>query len=126
MSKIDSNETLDKFGQFLILNLRDNAIDFYDKLIAGVYKANKIQRLQDNLMHFSSEEKEFVRICLVAGIDTEIHDFLLALMENYSSKKDVEVIVNGENIVPLSKALYKELPTKDGWFARFSRYQIEF
>ena len=126
MSKMDTVETLDKFGQFLIANLRDNAIDFYDKLIAGVYKANKLQRLQDSLMHFSPEEKEFVRKCLVAGIDTAIHDFLLALMENYSKRKDIEVLVDGENIVPLSKALYKELPTKDGWFARFSKYQIEF
>ncbi|NHJ31309.1 MAG: hypothetical protein FK732_00460 [Asgard group archaeon] len=123
---MDSSETLDKFGQFIITNLRDNAIDFFDKLIAGVYKANKLQRLQDNLMHFSPEEKEFVRKCLVAGIDTAIHDFLLALMENYSTNKDIEVIVDGQNIVPLSKGLYRELPTKDGWFAKFSRYPIEF
>lgn len=123
---MDSDETLDKFGQFIIANLRDNAIDFYDKLLAGVYKARKLQKIQDNLMHFSPEEKDFVRKCLVAGIDTAIHDFLLALMENYSTKKDIEVLVDGESIVSLSKALYKELPTKDGWLARFSRYQIEF
>jgi len=29
---MDSDNTLDKFGQFIIANLRDNAIDFYDKL----------------------------------------------------------------------------------------------
>ena len=123
---METSESLDKFGQFIIANLRDNAIDFFDKLIAGVYKANKLQRLQDSLMHFSPEEKDFIRKCLVAGIDTAIHDFLLALMENYSTKKDIEVLVDGKNIVLLSKALYKELPTKDGWFARFSRYQIDF
>ncbi len=39
---MDSEETLDKFGQFIIANLRDNAIDFYDKLLAGVYKAQKL------------------------------------------------------------------------------------
>jgi len=123
---METSESLDKFGQFIIANLRDNAIDFFDKLIAGVYKANKLQRLQDSLMHFSPEEKDFIRKCLVAGIDTAIHDFLLALMENYSTKKDIEVLVDGKNIVLLSKALYKELPTKDGWFASFSRYQIDF
>ncbi len=123
---METDESLDKFGEFLITNLRDNAIDFFDKLLAGVYKAKKLQKLQDNLMHFSLEEKDFVRKCLVAGIDTAIHDFLLALMENYSTTQDIEIFVDGKSIVPLSEGLYKELPSKNGWFARFSKYQIEF
>ena len=120
------NATLDKFGEFLISNLRDSAIDFFDKLLEGYWKPSALKRLQEELTGFTPEQKEVIRKSFVAGIDTSIHDFLYALEENFETTKDLEFLVEGQNIVTLSKGLHSELLSKDGWFERFSRYVIEF
>ncbi|MFW9925035.1 MAG: hypothetical protein ACFFDW_17305, partial [Candidatus Thorarchaeota archaeon] len=62
----------------------------------------------------------------VAGIDTTIHDFLYALEENRVEGDDIQLFVDGTNVLELSESLHSEVVSKNKWFSRFSRYQIEF
>lgn len=126
LSKMKSNNSLDKFGHFLVRNMRDNAIDFFDKLIEGYYKATTLQKIHQELSQFTSEQKDIIRKSFIAGIDTSIHDFLFALEEIHETADDIQIMVDGENVVRLSEELHRELLTKDGWFSRFSHYVIEF
>ncbi|MHA1556028.1 MAG: hypothetical protein ACTSPM_03755 [Candidatus Heimdallarchaeota archaeon] len=126
MITMSSEVLLDKFGEFLVSNLRDSAIDFFDKLLVGYWKPTALQTIQKDLKEFSSEQRETIRKSFVAGIDTAIHDFLFALEENYETTKDIEISVEGTNIVTLSEGLHSELLNDEGWFLKFSRYIIEF
>lgn len=126
MSSMSSNESLDKFGEFIIRNLRDGAIDFFDKLLEGYWKATKLQKIQAELKDFTLEQKNLIRKCFVAGIDTAIHDFLYALEENQAEGDDIQLFVDGTNVLELSESLHSEIISKGKWFSRFSRYKIEF
>jgi len=117
---------LDKFGEFLISNLRDSAIDFFDKLLDGYWKPTALKKLQKELAEFTPEQKEIIRKSFVAGVDTSIHDFLFALEENYETSKDLEFLADGQNVVTLSDGLHGELFTKEGWCEKYSRYIIKF
>jgi hypothetical protein len=123
---MSTDASLDKFGEFLISNLRDSAIDFFDKLLDGYWKPTPLKKLQKELAEFTPEQKEIIRKSFVAGVDTSIHDFLYALEENYETSKDMEFLADGQNVVTLSEGLHSELFTKEGWFEKFSRYMIEF
>ena len=123
---MNTNESLDKFGHFIIRNMRDNAIDFFDKLLEGRFKAEKLQNLLKELKQFTPEQITIIRKCLIAGIDTTIHDFLFALEEIAETSQDIEVLVDGKNVVNLSDELHRELFSENGWFSKFSQYQIEF
>ena len=123
---MSTNAPLDKFGQFLISNLRDSAIDFFDKLLDGYWKPTPLKKLQKELAEFTPEQKEIIRKSFVAGVDTSIHDFLFALEENYETSKDLEFLADGQNVVTLSNGLHGELFSKEGWFEKFSFYKIEF
>ncbi len=121
-----SDVKLDKFGQFLMSNLRDASIDFFDKLMIGYWKANVLQDIQNEIKQLTADQKNLLRKCVAATMDTAIHDFLIALEENNVTTKDIQIKIDGEDIVLESKSLHKELNGKDGWFAKFSRYKIDF
>ena len=123
---MNSDNLLDNFGNFLIKNMRDNAIDFFDKLMEGHYKATTLQKIHQELSQFTPEQKNIIRKSFVAGIDTSIHDFLFTLEEIHETTDDIQILVDGKNVVELSNELHKELLTKNGWFSRFSQYNIEF
>ena len=123
---MSSNDPLDKFGHFIIRNMRDNAIDFFDKLIEGRFKAEKLQKIHNELKQFTPEQIAIIRKSLIAGIDTTIHDFLFALEEIAETSKDIEIVVDGENVVNLSNELHRELFSENGWFSKFSHYMINF
>ncbi len=121
-----SDLKLAKFGQFLMNNLRDAPFDFFDKLMIGYWKANVLQDIQNELKQLTPDQKDLLRKCVAATMDTAIHDFLIALEENNVTTKDIQILVDGDDIVLKSKNLHKELNGEDGWFAKFSRYKIDF
>ncbi|NHJ85364.1 MAG: hypothetical protein FK734_07865 [Asgard group archaeon] len=123
---MDNNESLEKFGKFICENFRDNAIDFCDKLLAGRWKAASLQKLENELINFSNEQKQLIRKCVIASIDTAIHDFLYAYEEINQSTNEIMILVDDINILDLSDNLRGEPFNKDGWFEKFSRYKIEF
>ena len=97
----DDQKILDKLGEFLMANLRDPAIDFIDMLRAGKWKAPALQSLQAGVMSLPDEAQDLVRRCVVEAIDGAIHDFLFKLVEREDSEADIQMIVDGKNVVPL-------------------------
>lgn len=119
---LSEREAIDKFGTIVMENLRDNAIDFFEKLVKGHWKAPKLQKLQAELKSFDQEQIEIIRKVLFQSIDTGIHDFLFKLQEQVDFENEIEINVQGINILKASDGLHGELFTEDGWFEMFSKY----
>ena len=115
-------DPLDKFGTFLMRNLRDRAIDNYDRLAQGQWKAPKLQALQQDLAAMTEDQRRIVRDCVVDALDVGLHDFLFALQERADFENDIQVMVDGKNLAEISDGFQGELFGEDGWFARFSAY----
>ena len=115
-------DPLDKFGTFLMRNLRDRAIDNYDRLAQGQWKAPKLQALQQDLAAMTEDQRRIVRDCVVNALDVGLHDFLFALQERADFENDIQVMVDGKNLAEISDGLQGELFGEDGWLARFSAY----
>jgi hypothetical protein len=113
---------LDKFGRVLVTSLRDAALDFYDGLTCGHWKSPAAQQLQLDLAKLSPEQVEVVRRCVVACVDSGIHDFLFALSEAHDFGTGITVVVDGKNIAELSDGLQGEPYGVKGWVAKFSKH----
>ena len=102
---VDSKEkeALDRFGRFLMGNLRDKCIAHFDEL--GAWKG------------------QAPREALVGSSDSAIHDFLFAIGENADFEEDIRVVVQGRDIQSVSDGLHGEPFGDQGWIARFSEYE---
>ena len=112
----------DRFGAFVMANLRDKAIDFFDGLSCGRWKSARTQPLQAALAAMTFEQRAVVRRCVIAAVDAGLHDFLFALGEVHDRTKGIAVLVDGRNVAEQSDGLHGELFSDDGWFARHSRH----
>ena len=70
----------------------------------------------------SVEDLAVVRRCVLACVDTGLHDFLFALQQIADFDDDIHVVVDGKNIVEQSDGLHGELFGDMGWFARYSKH----
>src|SRR5437879_2049811 len=113
-------DPLGRFGQFLMENLRDKAIQSYDGLAKGHWKAPSLQQIQRDLKTLDKSQLAITRRSLVTAMDHGIHDFLFALQE--LADYDIQVIVRGKNIAEISDGLHGELFGDEGWRAKFSAY----
>ena len=113
---------LDKFGKFLMSNLRDNAISKLNTLFEGGSKAPALQELQNSLKSINDEEKEILKKAFTNSLDTGLHDFLFSLHESTENNEGIELIVNGKNVTELSDGLQGELFTEDGWLSKYSAF----
>ena len=116
-----SNE-LDKFGQFLITNFRDNAIYKINSLFEGHSKAPAYQELQNSLKLINDDQKEIIKKAFIISLDSGLHDLLFSLQEATDNEEGIEVLVNGSNIASQSDGLQGELFTEDGWLYKYSLY----
>ncbi|MEZ0229276.1 MAG: hypothetical protein ACAI25_11675, partial [Planctomycetota bacterium] len=114
---------LDKFGQFVMLNLRDPAIHEVDGLLKGTWKAPSLQRLQRSLAKLTPAQKKLVRRCVQECIDSATHAFLFSLQERADFENDMQLTVDGRNVVELSDGIHGEAHGREGWIARFSAYE---
>ena len=117
---------LDKFGKFIVKNMRDKGIDNYDKLVKGIWKTPFLQALQEDLRQFDEKQLSIIRQCIGSSIDTAIHDFLFAMQESADLGQGVEIIVDKTNIVEISDGLHGEPFGEDGWYAKYSTYGDQF
>ena len=113
---------LDRFGRFLMENLRDRCIDHFDVLAQGKWRSPNLEALQAEVAGMGAKEREVIRRCIVAALDGAIHDFCFKLQELADFENDIQVLVAGENIVPFSHGIHGELFGDDGWRARFSKH----
>ncbi|PRR79748.1 hypothetical protein [Clostridium vincentii] len=118
----DIYNPLDKFGQFIVENMRDRGIDYYDKLVQGSWKASSLKLLQENLNQFDEKQLCIIRQCIVSSIDTATHDFLFALQESSDLNDDIQIIVDGHNVAELSDGLDEELYSEYGWYDKYSYF----
>jgi len=113
-----TDTTLDKFGQFLVEHLRDKGIYFGDELLKSQWKAPALQKIQKELGALSDYQRTIIHQTIVLTIDNAIHDFLFALQDT----DDIQICVDGKNIVELSDGIHGESYSEDGWNARYSKY----
>lgn len=119
---MNEKQAVDKFGQVIMTELRDKAIDFFELLVEGRWKAPGLQKLQAELQELNNEQIELVRKIVVKSLDTGIHDFLFKLQEQADFENDIEIKVQGIDVIQSSDGLHGELFTKDGWISTFSKY----
>ena len=114
---------LDKFGEFIIKNFRDKAIEQHYMLQEGKLRGKAIQELQKIVSAWPEENKEILGKVVVDLLDTALHDILFAFQESHDLEEGIEVIVDGTNIAESSGMLNGEPLGDEGWIARFSHYK---
>jgi hypothetical protein len=119
---METENRLDKFGQFLVENLRDRGISKAEGLLNGEWRAPSLLNLQTELGKLSDAQKESVKATVINSIDTAIHDFLFALQERTDFDNDIQILVDGENVAELSDGIHGEAYSDEGWYAKFSKY----
>lgn len=121
----NQQSSLDKFGEFIVVNLRDKAIENAEMLLENRSKSPQTKILQDELLTFNAAQKAIVANTVKASIDAAIHDFLFAIEEQADFENDIQIIVNEDNIVEMSDGLQGELFTQDGWLEKYSKFKGE-
>ena len=114
--------TLDKFGEFVVVNLRDLAIEQHDIMATGGWRTPSLQPLQNALASLSEDHRLIVRRCVVKVLDNATHNILHALQVAHDLDEGIEVLVDGENVAELSGMLQGEPLGENGWVARFGKY----
>lgn len=115
---MNSTNDLDLFGKFLVENLRDRGINFAERILKNESKAPVYSELQSKLSQLTSDQKESVKIAVLASFDSAIHDFLFAIQD----VNHIQILVEGKNIVDLSDGIHGESFSDEGWNAKFSKY----
>lgn len=108
-----------KFGKFIVENLRDKGIDFAEELLRKHWKASSLIDIQNELATLNDTQKIAFIKAVTETIDSAMHDFLFALQEI----NDIQILVDGQNIVELSDGIHGEAYSDEGWFAKYSRHK---
>jgi hypothetical protein len=108
--------------KFLMENMRDKAIDYYDGLARGHWKGPALGKLQADLQSLNEQQRAMIRRCVISVVNVAIHDFLFKLQLQADFEYKIQVLVNGANIESLSDGLQGEPYGPNGWMARFSRH----
>ena len=90
---------VDKFGELVVTNLRDSALNFFEGLASRHWKSH--ESLQAALAKMTPKQLEIIRQCVTASLDYGIHHFLFALGVAYDAKLGIEVMVDGKNVAEL-------------------------
>jgi len=116
---------VDKFGKFIVENLRDKGIDFAERLLTRHWKAPALLEMQNEIANLNETQKIAFIKAVTETIDGAMHDFLYALQEQASFDNEIQILVDGQNIVELSDGIHGEAYTEDGWFVKYSRYKTD-
>jgi hypothetical protein len=111
-----------KFGEFIVKNLWDRSIGFFDKLALGHWKAPVLQQVQKDLSALPPEQVALVRRCVVESLGHGLHDFLFALGEAHDFDNGIAVVVDGLDIVDQSDGLHGEIFGPESWMAKYAKF----
>lgn len=114
------NPSLDKFGEFIVQNLRDPMFGALEKLLSGNAPASR--ELQDQLAGFTAEQKQVLCALVEELVTTGMHDLLFAIQEEADAGGPVKILVDGHEVAKLSDGLHGEIFGDEGWIVRFSKY----
>ena len=113
---------LEKFGAFMVIKLRDRAIENHLRLQAGQWKSPALQALQAEVVVLPPETKDLMLRVVVEAIDAAMHDLLFAFQEAHDRREGIVVSVDGSDIAEVSDGLQGEPYGPDGWVATFSAF----
>ncbi len=116
-------DKVDKFGKFLVDNLRDKGIIYAEGLLNNKWRAPVLQNIQLGLTNLEDSEKEVVRNAIIATLDSAIHDFLFALQEQTDFENGIKILVDGENVIELSDGIHGEPYSDEGWYSKYSKFK---
>lgn len=113
---------VDKFGKFIVENLRDKGVNFAEGLLKRHWKTPSLLDMQNEIANLNDTQKAAFIKAVTETIDESIHDFLFALQEQADFDNDIQILVDGQNIVELSDGIHGEAYSDEGWFAKYSRH----
>lgn len=91
-------------------------------MLRGHWKAPALLPIQDVLATLDPKQHKAVRQCVVEVADSAMHDFLFALRQRADFEGDIQLLVDGQDVVGLSDGIHGEAFGPDGWQARFSQF----
>ena len=113
-----STSHLDKFGELLMHEVRDLAIEQWEKTLDGRMVDDLSGHIYSTLSH---DQRQKLRSLVPGVVDTTLH-YLLSLLD-WRDDLSVAVAIEGE-VVPdirkLSDELVSELYGQNSWIARYS------
>lgn len=117
-----SKAGLDKFGQLLMTEVRDETIQQWKMIADGRMKGERALRIRERLSQMTFYDQEVAMTLTPEIVDSVLHN-LLAMLEQ---EEDLEVAIElGDRTVPslrdASDGLCGELYSDEGWIARFSK-----
>lgn len=117
-------EIMDKFGEFIISNVRDNALKISMDIVHRTTKNQVKSRQYNNLNNLSYEEQEAICDLLSETITDVIYRFLEAFEENAERIK-LLYNYNGTDydLTQVSEKMGSEIACfeDDGWIQKFSK-----
>ena len=113
---------LDKFGEILIHEVRDEAINDWEKILNGKMKGVTAKWVGDLLSGYSTEQVEILKELIPEVVDTTLHH-LLWTVEQVDSLKILLSDKDGNicDIKEVSDGLPGELYSDLGWINRFTK-----
>lgn len=122
-----NDKLLEKFGQILMTEVRDEAIEKYEMIVSGRMKSTPAIEFNKKLSALSDDQLSLIREVVVNSIDDVIHNFLWMVEQH---EDDVELIcsegASKANMNEVSDGLSGEIYTDDGWIALFSKYKENY
>jgi len=119
-----NDKLLEKFGQILMTEVRDEAIEKYEMIVSGKMKSAPALELNKKLSALSEDQLFLIREVVVSSVDDTVHNFLWMLEQH---EDDMELTcskgASKANMNEVSDGLSGEIYTDDGWIAQFSKYK---
>lgn len=122
----ETQTALDRFGELLMVRVRDQSIDQWDRTLAGKMLSARDRQLAGAYASIDEGGRHFADRLVPDVVDTVLH-YLLWVIED-TPWLQVRVDDGSEESVEVrqvSDGLPGELYTEDGWIARFSRNRHE-
>jgi hypothetical protein len=119
------NQSLDKFGEFYVRNLRDKMLQDLDMLLSGSWNAPGVQDLQQRLVALPEDCRALIREAAEHMVVTGMHDLLFALQEEADNDGAIRLTVDGVEVAKESDGMHGEIFSDEGWIARFSQYPLK-
>src|ERR1700731_3613448 len=126
MGNMDAEkQLLDFFGSFLMQHLRDQAGRFYELMLQGKGEEYSPE-LSAFLISLPSEQQEWIKQCVLLSMDNSLHNFLFQIGQFFDqdlpNEDAIQMLVNGQDIVPLSDDISAELFGQNGWIRKYSQF----
>jgi hypothetical protein len=114
-------DALSHFGQILMAEVRDRAINDWEETLKGERKSARSKTNFQKLSTLKPEQQEVFRQILPQIVDSVLHHLLWILEENEDIELNVKTSVGFQNIAKISDGLTGEPFGKNGWIAMYSK-----